>query len=61
MHFDRTCSQLQQQKSPGDEPGLSSMQADQHLTTLAGLADHAFEPRDPPSSGLSAYTERQCD
>jgi hypothetical protein len=36
-------------KSPGMATGaLVSVQAGQDLTTLAGLADHAFELRDPP-------------
>ena len=35
-------------KAPACDRGLGSVQADQHLATLAGLADYALELRDPP-------------
>ena len=43
-----TFSQRPKKKAPGLLPGLLvSVQADQHLAALAGLADHAFELGDP--------------
>ena len=43
-------SRLVMQRSPAGSlrRGFELVQADQHLTTLAGLTDHAFELRDPP-------------